>query len=586
MLEFGQYEVPNAFKTINQVNLNANDDNRGRKMGQRRENDPLYFGGPLSSSGIDKNTPKPLYRFTNRGEASEKDPKSQPKRLHPVETNRPGHVGNLSNVDIEGSKSKPKDVIPNPRGTNPLEPQYKLQSFTPEPVFEPRFLRDNISNADIDGSQVKVKRVQLATRDIITVSDIEGTTTTWRPHHRQNFGKGEARTAPLDISDINNRRKPFVSETPLNLETASIKGAAPKPQPVRTGDLKDFSIRTDDVEGSRPSRKRDNDPFKFARRPGHYRDICQTGDIEGARSKEGVRPEVGRKTRSEARQQVFSTLSSDYDRAQAFVASGVGASLAENGNTIKDLTVSLRKQDREESGRLTKDELKSALTSMQVDISSEQAGALVDSFDVDKSGYMNYKEFVKHAFRFKKGIVTPAPAPKKTEAEIAAEAAAKAEAEAKAEKLQAKPGKPPPPPPPIMRRAVLRQGGKRVFAGKDASEAKDVMKDSSGSGKTVAWKPSNDRKMVPQSKPVLGISTQELTALRRSTTPGEGAGMGGMGAPGASPGFGSPAVGIEVQMLTESFSRPISAPPGAGLVQTRRQIKERNDDIAAVRSLE
>jgi len=588
MLEFGGYDVANAYKTINQVNLNASDDNRGRRMGGRRENDPLNFGGPLSSAGIDHSTPKPLYRFTNRGETPGKDVKTQPTRLHPVEINRPGHVGSLSNADIEGSKSKPKDIIPNPRGTNPLDPQYKLQSFTPEPAYEPKFVRDNISNTDIAGSQVKAKRVQSATRDIISVSDIEGTTTTWRPHHRQNFGKGEARTAPLDITDINNRRKPLVSENPYGLETASIKGAAPKPLVVvRNGDLKDFSIRTDDMDGSRPSRKRDNDPFKFARRPGHYRDICQTGDIEGARSKEGERPEVGRKARSAVRKETYSSLPTDYDRAQAFTASGVGASLAEKGTTVRDLAVSLRKQDREESGRLSKAELTAALSSNKVDISSAQAGALLDSFDIDKSGYMNYKEFVKHAFRFQKGIVTPAPEPVKTEAEVAAEALATAAADAKAEKLQAKPGKPPPPPPPIQR-AVSRSGGKRVFAGKE-SEARVAMTTTTVGGKQVAWKPSNDRKMVPSAKPVLGISTQELTSLRRSTTPGgdaSGGGRGGfMGAGVAMPGFGSPAVGIEVQMLTESFSRPISAPPAAGVVQSRRQMKERNDDIAAVRNL-
>ena len=89
------------------------------------------------------------------------------------------HVGlnkpefNLTNADIEGTKTQIVKFVTNRAPSNPLNPVYKLQSFTyiaPEPL---KFVRDAMLVDDIEGSKPLVKK-QYAPRDTLNCFDIQG----------------------------------------------------------------------------------------------------------------------------------------------------------------------------------------------------------------------------------------------------------------------------------------------------------------------------------------------------------------------------------------------------------------------------
>lgn len=119
-----------------------------------------------------------------------------PKRLVPDHAH-PNFLGR--NDDIDGSRPKPY-TFRTSRCTNPNDPEYKLPTYTVRPITPPRFMRDAMSNDDIEGSKPRHK-TRAEPRDPLKVDDIAGTTTSWRPHHLQR--KGPSRNA-LDVSDIVN----------------------------------------------------------------------------------------------------------------------------------------------------------------------------------------------------------------------------------------------------------------------------------------------------------------------------------------------------------------------------------------------
>lgn len=80
---------------------------------------------------------------------------------------------NLTNADIEGSKPdivKFKSTRP---PSNPLNPVYKLQHVEYVPPSPPKFVRDGMSIADLEGAQPK-KAPERVQRDPLKVNDITG----------------------------------------------------------------------------------------------------------------------------------------------------------------------------------------------------------------------------------------------------------------------------------------------------------------------------------------------------------------------------------------------------------------------------
>lgn len=81
--------------------------------------------------------------------------------------------GSLTNEDIDGAKSQIIKFSTTRPPSNPLAPEYKLQSFTLLEPPVPRFVRDQMNIDDIVGSKPRVERY-METRDHYNVKDIDG----------------------------------------------------------------------------------------------------------------------------------------------------------------------------------------------------------------------------------------------------------------------------------------------------------------------------------------------------------------------------------------------------------------------------
>lgn len=60
--------------------------------------------------------------------------------------------------------------------SNPLNPVYKISEVEYRPPTPPKFIRDSINNADIEGARPKQEKYY-ETRDTMKVEDIDGTKT-------------------------------------------------------------------------------------------------------------------------------------------------------------------------------------------------------------------------------------------------------------------------------------------------------------------------------------------------------------------------------------------------------------------------
>ena len=86
--------------------------------------------------------------------------------------------------DIPGTRPKEKSkMLTTGRHVNPLQPSYSLPTFNNTDDEVPKFLRDSMSAADIDGARTSERR-QPAVRDILSTADIVGAQASWKPRHR------------------------------------------------------------------------------------------------------------------------------------------------------------------------------------------------------------------------------------------------------------------------------------------------------------------------------------------------------------------------------------------------------------------
>jgi len=107
---------------------------------------------------------------------------------------------NLDVSDIEGARPRPKRSI-GVRLTNPLEPEYLLPSYQTNTHKPPKFVRDSISVADIEGAQPCLTfEAQMKTRDHMDYSDIGKCVGGWKI---RNLAEKPTRTRNLNVSDIN-----------------------------------------------------------------------------------------------------------------------------------------------------------------------------------------------------------------------------------------------------------------------------------------------------------------------------------------------------------------------------------------------
>jgi len=107
---------------------------------------------------------------------------------------------NLDVSDIEGARPRPKRSI-GVRLTNPLEPEYLLPSYKTNTHKPPKFVRDSISVADIQGAQPCLTfEAQMKTRDHMNYTDIGKCVGGWKI---RNMAEKPTRTRNLNVSDIN-----------------------------------------------------------------------------------------------------------------------------------------------------------------------------------------------------------------------------------------------------------------------------------------------------------------------------------------------------------------------------------------------
>jgi len=88
--------------------------------------------------------------------------------LH-IGLNKPEY--NLKNSDIDGTKTQIVKFVTKREATNPLNPVYKLPSFTYVAPDPPKFIRDAMLVNDIEGSKPASKK-EFAPRDTLNCFDI------------------------------------------------------------------------------------------------------------------------------------------------------------------------------------------------------------------------------------------------------------------------------------------------------------------------------------------------------------------------------------------------------------------------------
>ncbi len=173
---------------------------------------------------------------------------------HPIiDLNKPEY--NLRNDDIDKSKPNFIKFQTTRQASNPLNPVYKLPEVEYLPPEPPKFIRDNISNEDIDGAKPKKARY-FETRDIMQINDIDGT----------KGKKTYVRATPYDnfnYADITKTK--FVTQrstNPLNpsyksrdedgklIEIGQIKGSQPRLLPFRNNAASYSQLNTADIAGA------------------------------------------------------------------------------------------------------------------------------------------------------------------------------------------------------------------------------------------------------------------------------------------------------------------------------------------------
>lgn len=88
---------------------------------------------------------------------------------------------------------------------NPLNPTYKLQSVQYLNPDAPKFIRDQQYIDDIPGTRpTKKKQLDIKTRDLMNITDIEGTKARQRHPSRPNPEKTLLQFNPMDYRDVTN----------------------------------------------------------------------------------------------------------------------------------------------------------------------------------------------------------------------------------------------------------------------------------------------------------------------------------------------------------------------------------------------
>ena len=161
----------------------------------------------------------------------------------------------MSVDDIQGAKPKICRSLPHSnRHTDPQNPVYQLSQKPEEPIPVPKFVYDGFNFDDIPGVHPKTYKTTKPPKDIMKVSDIEGS----QPRNRQRNLDPQNRI--LDVSDINNdglfktkrHLNPLNPEYHINGETLIADyGISHTNYKSRNTGETDYSLKTQDIDGAR-----------------------------------------------------------------------------------------------------------------------------------------------------------------------------------------------------------------------------------------------------------------------------------------------------------------------------------------------
>ncbi len=135
----------------------------------------------MDISDIDGARPKVRYNYTNKPQFLQSDVAGSTSKI--LCHGKNSRDNQLYIDDIEGTRHSVKDrMLRSTRHVDPLNPDYKLPSYSEGQFPVNKFMKDSLNHDDIEGSNVK-KQAQYAMRDTIGINDIVGAQANWRPRH-------------------------------------------------------------------------------------------------------------------------------------------------------------------------------------------------------------------------------------------------------------------------------------------------------------------------------------------------------------------------------------------------------------------
>lgn len=187
----------------------------------------------------------------------------------------------LTNDDINGSKPNWNKFDTTRQPSNPLNPVYKLQSFTYVPPEAPKFIRDAMGINDIEGTR-PVKKREFSERDTLLVTDIPGAKsrgarmarTFYKNIDYNDVTRGDWQsnrvTNPLDprytykdaVDGIYDQTRTVPRFKEVNSSYGFVAGSKPAGLPAVSRDKGVRNLKTQDIDGAQANTK-NKGPFTW-----------------------------------------------------------------------------------------------------------------------------------------------------------------------------------------------------------------------------------------------------------------------------------------------------------------------------------
>lgn len=299
------YPFPTRAQLMSLSTINATQDFINAKV--NKFNSGRHWNNNLKVDDIEgARTKLPGYQFPNKEEYINHNwdiDRSGPRALH-IGLNKPEY--NLTNNDID--KSKPQfQKFQTKRVVNPLNPKYNLPKTELVPVDPPKFIRDNITNDDIEGAKPK-KPKYFETRDTMKLDDIEGTRPKPPPKRSTSYSSFDYADVTKDYFRTKRSTNPLNPTYSHKTEEGEvekigdIEGSKPKPPPSRNRGATSMDLHVEDIDGTRPGTKGLRAFKNYTRR--EFRETNQVGDINGT--------QVGSLVKAPVTTRVVNPLNPDY----------------------------------------------------------------------------------------------------------------------------------------------------------------------------------------------------------------------------------------------------------------------------------